>query len=184
MQVLASIPAPRLERLQLVVSIGDTHFKSPALAANFGPSLSAYPQTTLFSLSQPLLPLVLSPSPVGCEPYVDSSLIKGNVLLLRRGDCSFATKSNLAALAGAKGLVIINSLTDQDIVPSADETELKLNALVPLVLVSNATGVVLEAALRGGKVGKVGVERPVEEEVPPLVLGGYTVLNVRLVRPR
>lgn len=127
----------------------------PALAASFGPSLTAPPPPPLADggsapfliLDGEPLPLVLPPySPYGCEvqhpppspsplsPSPSSSPSDANsppppspplstptrdhLLLLHRGQCSFALKSHFAALSGAKGVVLISSHSDGDHPPS------------------------------------------------------------------
>ncbi|GAA6059690.1 hypothetical protein JCM10212_000077 [Sporobolomyces blumeae] len=191
-----------------------------ALAASFGPSLSSHrPPPGSFALKNPALPLATAPSPYGCEPHHPpppssrpsasgtdtagaitpgtSDSLEGKLLLLHRGVCSFALKSNLAALSGARGVVIINSSDQEDVVPSAsaeDETEETMRSLVPLVLVGNTTGGMLEDLVKNRKEGEqvwVRVreedpdkDEPEDELVDGMVLGGYVVRNIKLGRLR
>lgn len=143
----------------------------PALAASFGPSVAhrsaeaIAPNTTPFMLDGPAFPLTLPRfDPYGCEPY-QRNPNPGNgaphLVLLHRGQCSFALKSHHAAMAGARGVILVShpSATDgptaQDsdgfVVPGADpseEDEDTMRALVPLVLVANTTGQALEDLVR------------------------------------
>jgi len=178
-----------------------------ALAANFGPSLSTrQPLPGSFALRNPALPLATSPYPYGCEPHhpppshpnadqsPSTSSIEGKLLLLHRGVCSFALKSNLAALSGAAGVVIINSSDTEDVVPSAsaeEETEETMKSLVPMVLVGNTTGGMLEQLVKNRKEGEQvwvrvreekNADRVEDELMDGLVLGGYVVRNVKLGR--
>lgn len=70
-----------------------------------------------------------------------------------------------------------------EITPSSDGAFLKdLGTLVPLVLVSAKEGRRLEEFLEGREdEARVGVSIG-KEAVVPLQLGGYTVMNVKLVR--
>jgi mannosidase alpha-like ER degradation enhancer 1 len=188
--VLASIPLRRPEKIQLSASVGDSTLHLPALVANFGPSIaSTSPPTGAFAFSEPALPLVTTTFPYGCEPHhhgegSSSGLdVEGKVLVLRRGMCSFARKANLAALGGAKAVIVINTDSDDDdIVPSADAEERDYKALVPLLLVSNHTGTALEALMASGP-GKGSVKaEEATDEVEPMILGGYHVMNVKLQR--
>lgn len=205
--VLASIPTARLEQVLLRVTVKQpagakpTSLVVPALAANFGPAISgAAAAKGSFALSQPALPLRarMADLAYGCEPHHDvaavppgkiwggggvRSAVDGQVLVLRRGLCSFARKAHFAALAGAKAVIVINSADDDEsmIVPSSDGEDKELKALVPLVMVSNSTGATLEKLLRGGE-ASVRPEEPKEVAIQPLVLGGYTVQNVVLER--
>ncbi|BGP20642.1 hypothetical protein JCM10213v2_008805 [Rhodosporidiobolus nylandii] len=194
----------------------------PALAASFGPSLASHAAEALspFTLDGEPLPLLLPPfSPYGSQPSAPAPRdpIPPHLLLLRRGHCSFALKSHFAALSGASGVVLVSSPTELDndptgegfIVPSAeaaDEAEETMKALVPLVLVGNATGARLEAMAR--RAGEGNVRLPLEgheervgeseeqqvfvavhraddeedegEQAAGMVLGGYVVRNIKL----
>ncbi|GAA5982793.1 hypothetical protein JCM10908_006792 [Rhodotorula pacifica] len=142
-----------------------------ALAASFGPSLAyrspeAIPPAMIpFMIDGPPLPLTIPRfDPYGCEPYHSrpaGSAIEPHLVLLHRGHCSFALKSHHAALAGAKGVVLVSHPSPTDaidaqnlggfVVPgadAADEEEDTMRALVPLVLVANTTGQTLEDMVR------------------------------------
>lgn len=191
--VLAAMPVSRAERLQLEIVAelpdgkGET-VTAGALAASFGPPLSRpSPIPGSFAVSLPPLPLLAAPLHYGCtSSSIEATLADGKVLVLRRGGCSFAKKSNVAALSGAKGVICVNSSDDNDLVPSSEGEDNNLKALVPLVLVSNSTGELLEQMLRdAGTLRRVTVvpKESSHVDVPePLILGGYQVLNVRLQR--
>lgn len=96
-------------------------------------------------------------------------------------------------MEGAKAVIVINTFDEEEIVPSAEGEEKEWGTMVPLVLVSNSTGIALEKLLvavekEGGGKGegkglRVGVREAKEDgETEPLVLGGYHVLNVKLQR--
>ncbi|GAA5997552.1 alpha-1,2-mannosidase MNL1 [Rhodotorula paludigena] len=157
----------------------------PALAASFGPTLAFAPPAStaerVFALDGFALPLVLPRfSPYGCEPHhppaSSPSSVAPHLLLLHRGQCSFALKAHLAALSGASGVVLVSSAlpTDDDlrgdgfVVPSAEaseEDDETMKALVPLVLVANSTGTALEEMLRA--VGDENERRREVAKVPP-----------------
>ncbi|KAK4051547.1 hypothetical protein OIV83_002687 [Microbotryomycetes sp. JL201] len=213
--VLANLPHRRVERVQIDVSLDATLVNDPlsddvpeslsmhasALVANFGPSVaSSQPPPRSFAFSMPRLPLVRPLFQFGCEPIVDddkldssqttddpSVSVRDKIVVLHRGMCSFARKSNMAALSGSKGVIVINSTDDEEFIPSAEGDEADLNALVPLLLVSNSTGYALEEMVKKG--AEQGVEAMVrlvdahdESEGAGLILGGYQVLNVKLHR--
>lgn len=202
--VLASLPPLRLEKLHLNLALKhlggeETTLIVPALAASFGPSIAGTAAAKgSFALSQPALPLrTIAGFQYGCEPHRDvvpgkwgsvRNAVEGQVLVLRRGKCSFARKAHLAALGGAKAIIVVNSSEEDEsamVVPSAEGEEAELRALVPLVLVSNSTGERLEALLVGKEEvveARVRPEEPKGGGVEPLVLGGYQVWNVQLER--
>lgn len=188
--VLASIPASRINKVELSMVVetatGESTLKGLAYAAAFGPSIASNGAASgSFAVSLPPLPLVSSPSPYGCDVHHGSSpSLDGKVVILRRGGCSFAKKANVAALAGAKGVLVVGTLDDEDVVPLADEEEASYKALVPLVLVSNSTGSALEAMMKEGGGATIKAEAAKDEDVNALVLGGYTVVNVKLLRQR
>ena len=161
-----------LENPSLETGASPSGLYVPALAASFGPSVAyrspeAIPLAMIpFMLDGPAMTLVLPRfDPYGCEPHhpppTGSSIIEPHILLLHRGHCSFALKAHYAALAGAKGVVVVShpSPTDEPdaqnlggfVVPGADaaeEAEDTMRALVPLVLVANSTGQALEDLVR------------------------------------
>ncbi|GAA5836360.1 hypothetical protein JCM11251_001472 [Rhodosporidiobolus azoricus] len=119
------------------------------------PRPSPSPPTLPIDDSSPSSTDVASPptSPLPPNP------LASHLLLLHRGQCSFALKSHYAALSGAAGVVLISSPSPLDddpnadgfVVPSADEREEEegvMKALVPLVLVGNSTGTRLEEMVR------------------------------------
>ena len=187
--VLNAIAALPTLRIELQVVVGQQSLKFPALASDFGPSLSstAAPSTS-FAINRPALPLAVAVDFYGCDTYHDPTAIDGKVLILRRGHCSFVQKSNLGARAGAKAILVINSAEEQDIVPSGGTIEDGATAkeLVPLLMIGNSTGIALLKVLEEGGVKKgatiVPRARRVEGETEPLLLGGHTVLNIHLKR--
>lgn len=157
----------------------------PALAASFGPTLAFIPHAStaeqVFALDGFALPLVLPRfSPYGCEPHhppaSSPSSVAPHILLLHRGQCSFALKAHFAALSGASGVILVSSAlpTDDDprgdgfVVPSAEaseEDDETMKALVPLVLVANSTGTALEEMVRA--VGDENERQKEAVKVPP-----------------
>ncbi|KAI5475825.1 ER degradation enhancer, mannosidase alpha-like 1, glycoside hydrolase family 47 protein [Pseudohyphozyma bogoriensis] len=186
--VLATVPQHRLEKVHLNIIVDGAKVQLPGLASSFGPSIMHPPSSNAFAISRPPLPLLIphvqSGAYYGCDPHeLDASSVKGKVVVLRRGVCSFARKSNIAALEGAKAVIVINMANEEDIVPSAEGEERELAALVPMVLVSNSTGMALETMVESGVEALVEAEESKEEGPEPMVLGGYHVMNVRLQRP-
>lgn len=188
--VLNTIAALPTLRIELQVVVGKQSLKFPALASDFGPSLSstAAPAGS-FAINRPALPLAVAVDLYGCDTYHDPTAIDGNVLILRRGHCSFVRKSNLGAKAGAKAILVINSAEEQDIVPSGGTIEdgsSEKKELVPLMMIGNSTGIallkLLDEAGRGVGASIVPRARRVEGEIEPLLLGGHTVLNIQLKR--
>lgn len=190
--VLAGIPARRPEHIGLKIDQANSELslQIPAIVASFGPSIASTSSSSgSFAMSQSALPLVSAPYVFGCEPHragseEEQQALDGSVLVVHRGQCSFVQKSHLAALSGARAVVVINSSDEEDFVPSAEGDEEKIKALVPLVLVSNTTGTALEALMAESAGGEPLRIRPVakQDELDTLMLGGYQVVNVKLQR--
>ncbi|KAM4057261.1 peptidase family M28 domain-containing protein [Hirsutella rhossiliensis] len=73
------------------------------------------PNSTAFSLTPPTEnkepvygDLILVPGS-GCDSDAYPDVVAGNIALVRRGECSFGAKSELAGRAGATALVIVNN---------------------------------------------------------------------------
>ncbi|BGP52119.1 hypothetical protein JCM10450v2_008090 [Rhodotorula kratochvilovae] len=164
----------------------------PGLAASFGPALapasassSSVASTPAFALDGAPLALVLPPAadPFGCAPLpsLSPSLFSSGapLLLLRRGECSFALKAHHAARAGYAGVLLISLQGGDDgdgegfVVPSADaadEEDDTMRVLVPLVLLGRTDGEALEALVRGVQ-GQEDDEWSTAVEDEPLVEG-------------
>ncbi|MGH9441979.1 MAG: PA domain-containing protein, partial [Thermoanaerobaculia bacterium] len=79
---------------------------------------------------------------LGCTRVLDP-VISGKVVLIQRGNCTFATKVGNAATAGALGVVIYNSVAGGNslLVPSVD------NTTIPAIFVTRNDGLNLKAYL-------------------------------------
>jgi subtilisin family serine protease len=71
---------------------------------------------------------------LGCDPFPADSLT-GSLLLVQRGACTFATKVDHAADAGAVGVVIFNHLGGPPVVPGGLE-----NTTIPAVMIDVERG--------------------------------------------
>lgn len=87
-------------------------------------------------------------NPFGCEPYNNGAIRPNSVVLVHRGSCTFVEKLDEASLAGAAGVIVINT-DDAALNPSADpEDENASDGTlddVALVVVGKTSG---EAILR------------------------------------
>lgn len=187
--VVALIPQPPIRKAHITVSVGSKKLRAPAFASSFGPSISSSAATERgeFRVDRPALPLLNSTFKYGCEIYRNdpTNSVIGKVVIVRRGNCDFARKANQAALGGAKAVIVVNTAEDEDITPSADlSQEDGMMALVPLLLVGNATGERIQEMLERGKgVAQISVKATDTSEENELInLGGYVVSNVRLKR--
>lgn len=72
-----------------------------------------------------------------CSLPTEKTAARGNfILLARRGDCVFDTKAKVAEAIGAKGLLILNSPLQQELVPMGSSEE-DYFASIPVVLATS-----------------------------------------------
>jgi len=135
----------------------------------------------------------------GCQPYSflpayakRDALTEDRrlVVLLRRGDCTFLQKAQLAAQAGAKGVLVTNT-EETAFTPTTDESEEEeaQGGLVSLILVGNSSGSVVERMASEGQVllevrpahrHSAGHPTDEGEAAKVFVVNGFTVANARL----
>jgi mannosidase alpha-like ER degradation enhancer 1 len=133
-------------------------------------------------------------NPLGCSGYERSSIPPKSVVLVNRGDCTFVQKLDEASLAGAAGVIVINT-DDSALNPSSEPEDTAvwdgtLND-VALVVVRKSDGDLisdlLDALGKGDGRLTVRVEPtddPEEEKVPAgkrrssiLVVNGHAIMN-------
>ena len=211
--MVASVPPLPVKDVVLTLSFPNrnvfTSQKPPiasiaGIAAAFGPSLASPSLPAAFAFGNPAVTLAL-PHPddsLGCVPLQADDPdypLAGAVLLLRRGDCTFAQKAHLAWLAGAKAVLVANSeLVDEELGTGApslggEDEGFEAGEMVPLVLIGRESGDLLEEYLervrnQGAAALLVGVEerdKRTEGEAEGLAamsLGGYAVVNCKVQR--
>lgn len=75
----------------------------------------------------------------GCDAPTNAAAIAGNLMLAERGTCGFVVKAQVAAAAGATGLVVMNNVAgDPALITMSGASTVELN--FPSVFVSQATG--------------------------------------------
>jgi hypothetical protein len=125
--------------------------------ASFGPPLSTMPVTGQ------LMPVVdlYGASALACSPLspVNALAVRGNIALVSRGSCPFATKARVVQAAGAIGMVVADN-TDGDVTGMSGSDPL---VTIPSVRISQADGNTLQSVLqtrsrtRSGIVASLGV---------------------------
>jgi len=127
-----------------------------ATLAQFGP--------TNFDVEAPLVLIQdagdISPTD-GCQAPKND--LKGKIVLIDRGDCTFETKVEFAQAAGAVGVVIADNV-DAGGPPNLGNDGMKADPTIPSQGTTKATGALLKAALQDGPqtahmVGATSVER-------------------------
>lgn len=88
-------------------------------------------------------------SELGCDPLVNGASINGNIAVAVRGSCAFSVKAFNAQNAGATALIIINDVTQSPNVLGAGANAANVN--IPVLMVSQAAGADLLAALNAGQ---------------------------------
>ena len=126
------------------------HLELMAGKALFGAPLSSQPQP---------LPLRLAPSnnALGCRKYNedDAAELKGSIVLVERGDCTFHRKALQVQEAGGLGLVVTNTKNVMPDLMGDYPGDAKIS--IPLAMLSRGEGVVVrEVLLRAGGEGGGG----------------------------
>jgi len=110
--------------------------------AEFGPDVKA---------SQIVAPLKYSFDSEGCTQVSFSESATPPIVLIDRGDCSFADKALNAEAAGALGVIIVNNLNSGAILLSAGG-DFEDNLTIPTVSISKEDGDYLKQLLLQGEV--------------------------------
>lgn len=74
---------------------------------------------------------------LGCESYINDSLVSGNIAIVRRGECQFGTKALRAEEAGAVACIIINS--EAGVIPMAPGDDGN-QVSIPVFMISKSDG--------------------------------------------
>jgi PKD repeat protein len=115
-----------------------------AVAATFGPGWPANPVTGD-------LAVVIdgtAPTVDGCEPLVNGAAINGKIAVLDRGSCAFVDKVQNAQNAGAIAVVVVNDQAGVSFAMGGNGP----NITIPAIMISQADGNTLKAAINAGTV--------------------------------
>lgn len=157
-----------------------------ASTLNFGPKLTGLqPEFAPIELNQAAFGGTLGAGPVrasiiapldsggpsqldGCEPYGQTNTIRGNIVLVNRGNCQFNVKAQIAQAAGAAALLIANNAAGTLSPGGADPT-----ITIPVLGITQAQGTMLR-----------GLQLPyVQLRAEPLQRAGATAGYPRLYAP-
>ena len=139
---------------------GATTFQSAAnvtinsplgIAGNYPcyPNLSFGPTITSAITSNIVLVSDGSTAPtIGCNSLINSAALNGKIALIRRGSCTFVAKVLNAQNAGAIAVIIMNNVPG----PPAGIGGTDGTIIIPSVMISQADGDILEAALSSGTI--------------------------------
>ena len=110
---------------------------------SFGPTITAPMTSNIVLVSDG------SATPtIGCVGFTNSAAVNGKIALIRRGSCTFAVKVMNAQTAGAIAVIIMNNVPGPPAAIGGTDT----NITIPSVMISQADGDRLEAALASGDV--------------------------------
>jgi hypothetical protein len=105
----------------------------------------------------------------GCTAFTNAAAIAGNIALVERGSCTFATKARNATDAGASAVIIYNNLANADAAPPgmADDGVNGAFVTIPAVSLSRADGLGIVAELSGGVTAALVVDPNVRAGADP-----------------
>lgn len=106
---------------------------------------------------------------LGCTALTNGTALAGNIAVAVRGTCNFSTKAINAQNAGAKGLVIINNQAQAPATLGAGNDSPNVN--IPVVMISQAQGADLLAALQSGTTPKALLGRQ-NEYIQSMTING------------
>lgn len=121
----------------------------PATEAGFGPNMAREGARSGL-LAYP------AGNPTGCAAYSGSAAaaVNGNLALVDRGDCTFASKVRNAQNAGAKGVLVANNVAGEPIVMGASEADAQ-GIIIPSMMITQADGDRIKTGFSAGSVSAV-----------------------------
>ena len=111
-----------------------------AVAATFGPSLS----TPVTGYTAIVIDAV-DPTLNACDSILNASDLVGKIAIVERGDCPYLGKVIAAELAGAVGVIVINTLDSPPIAMGGSG-----GTNIPAVMISKADGELIKSILAAG----------------------------------
>lgn len=112
-----------------------------SVLAGFGPKLSKTPITGNLILVND----GTSTPTLGCNAFVNSSSISGQIALIDRGTCTFLEKIQFAQNAGAKAVIMINNVAGNPITMGGTGGS---GISIPSIMITKADGDILKNALK------------------------------------
>jgi extracellular elastinolytic metalloproteinase len=125
--------------------------------AGFGPPLPGVPITADVVLAQDGVP----PLNDACDPLVNAAAIAGKIALVDRGQCNFISKVLALQDAGALAVVVVNNVAGAPF--GMGGTDGSGDVQIPSVMISQADGDLIKAALLQGVVNATLVGTPFDE---------------------
>ena len=92
-----------------------------------------------------------APASDGCNTITNAAALNGKIALIRRGSCTFVLKVKAAQDAGAVAVIMMNNVGGTPIPMGGDD----ISITIPSIMLSQADGDILEAALGSGLNGTI-----------------------------
>ncbi len=110
--------------------------------AGFGPAVSSTPVTGQVVLAVD----GTAPTSDGCEALLNAAALAGNIAMVDRGTCTFVSKVQAMQDAGAIGVIVVNNVAGAASTMGGSSGTIT----IPAIMISQADGTTLKAALAGG----------------------------------
>ena len=140
-------------------------------AAAFGPAASASNFAGQIVLGLDASNVAGASTTDGCSPLTNAAAVAGKIALIDRGTCTFVVKAKNAQNAGAKAVILANTLGRASFEPGGTDASIT----IPAIGISNADGDLIKAGLPSVNA---------EYFVDPTRLAGVADGYVRLYAPR
>ncbi|RZK63307.1 MAG: T9SS type A sorting domain-containing protein [Hymenobacter sp.] len=134
---------PTVIHAALTITTSSAVGQYQAVAAQYGKPLSA----TVPFTGQLALVSDATLSSLGCTaPLANPAALAGKIAVVDRGICTFTSKIRNAIDAGATGVIVINNIAGSPTTMASTDT---VGIRIPAVMISQADGLLLKAALAG-----------------------------------
>ncbi len=112
----------------------------------------------------------------GCNTLINGGAVSGNIAVIERGSCSFATKVKNAENAGAIAVLVVNNVAGAPIIMGGDDYTI----YIPAIMVSQADGQTIMAQL--GSTVNVTIQPDVTPSTLSFYSGGVQHINDIAIR--
>ncbi len=120
------------------VSDSDREFSALAYESNFGARITSHKEAPAIHSPEVYL-FHPKKNPFGCQSYGVDAILPREVVVIRRGKCTFVEKLRQANIGGAAGVIVVSD-GEIPLNPTAGDDDVQDLTNTPLVVVTQSTG--------------------------------------------